>query len=86
MQPGCTGHGQNTECNCNGGFPKAQCGELDGTQRIEDTQCDSDEAKRDDENYSYAAVWEFMGEGKKPALHKEDLVFENVELTQRSYK
>jgi succinate dehydrogenase / fumarate reductase flavoprotein subunit len=32
------------------------------------------------------AAWEFAGEGKDPVLHKEPLVFENVHLTQRSYK
>ncbi|KAA3614740.1 MAG: fumarate reductase/succinate dehydrogenase flavoprotein subunit [Calditrichaeota bacterium] len=56
-----------------------------GHFRLE-SQTEEGEAKRDDEKYSYASVWEFKGEGKKPALHKEDLVFENVELTQRSYK
>ena len=44
------------------------------------------EAKRDDKKYTYVSCWEYKGEGKEPALHKEDLVFENVELTQRSYK
>ncbi len=50
------------------------------------------EAKRDDENYSYVAAWEFpknsTGEMMTgdPVLHKEELVFENVKLTQRSYK
>jgi len=44
------------------------------------------EAKRDDENYSHVSVWEFKGLGEAPALHKEPLVFENVQLSQRSYK
>ena len=44
------------------------------------------EAKRDDENYSHVAVWEFKGLGEAPALYKEPLVFENVKLSQRSYK
>ena len=44
------------------------------------------EAKRDDENYSHVAVWEFNGVGETPALHKEPLTFENVQLSQRSYK
>lgn len=56
-----------------------------GHFRLE-SQTEEGEAKRDDENYSYAAVWEHKGENKKAALHKEDLVFENVKLTQRSYK
>ncbi|MEX2467500.1 MAG: fumarate reductase/succinate dehydrogenase flavoprotein subunit [Gemmatimonadota bacterium] len=44
------------------------------------------EAKRDDENYSHVSVWEFKGVGEAPALHREPLVFENVQLSQRSYK
>lgn len=44
------------------------------------------EAKRDDENYSYVAAWEFKGLDTAPELHKEPLVFENVHLGIRSYK
>lgn len=44
------------------------------------------EALRDDENYTYAAAWEFAGDDKDPILNKEDLIFENVELKTRSYK
>ncbi len=48
-------------------------------------QTEEGEAKRDDENYAYVAAWEFVDVGKWN-LHKEDLVFENVQLSQRSYK
>ena len=44
------------------------------------------EAKRDDENFSHASVWEYQGSDKEPKLHKEALEFEHVKLTQRSYK
>ena len=44
------------------------------------------EAKRDDERFCHVSVWEHQGVGKQPTLHKEPLVFENVKLTQRSYK
>ncbi len=44
------------------------------------------EAMRDDENFAHVAAWEFAGVGTDPVLHKEPLVFENVALTQRSYK
>jgi len=44
------------------------------------------EAKRDDENYAYSAAWEFRGVGETPVLHKEELEFEHVPLSQRSYK
>ena len=47
---------------------------------------DKGEAKRDDENFRYAAAWEFKGVGAEHVLHKEQLEFENVELQVRSYK
>jgi succinate dehydrogenase / fumarate reductase flavoprotein subunit len=43
------------------------------------------EAARRDEEYCYAAAWEFSATGEPPVLHKEDLVFEYVHPTQRSY-
>jgi succinate dehydrogenase / fumarate reductase flavoprotein subunit len=49
-------------------------------------QTEAHEAKRDDENFCYVAAWEFAGKEKEPHVHKEPLVFENVELSQRSYK
>jgi succinate dehydrogenase / fumarate reductase flavoprotein subunit len=52
----------------------------------EEYQTPEGEALRDDENFAYVAAWEYLGEGKEEALHKESLVFENVKLTQRSYK
>jgi len=47
---------------------------------------DEGEAKRDDENFSYVAAWEFTGENGEPALHKEDLKFDNIKMATRSYK
>ena len=44
------------------------------------------EAKRDDHNFAHVAAWEYQGDDRAPALHKEPLVFENVHLAQRSYK
>lgn len=52
----------------------------------EESQTAEGEALRNDEKFSYAAAWEFSGDVRKPALHKEPLEFENVKLTQRSYK
>ncbi len=49
-------------------------------------QTDEGEAKRDDEHFAFVAAWEYKGEGKPEVMYKEDLVFENVKLTQRSYK
>ncbi|RMF92228.1 MAG: fumarate reductase/succinate dehydrogenase flavoprotein subunit [Nitrospinota bacterium] len=50
----------------------------------EESQTPEGEAKRDDEHFCYVAAWEYTE--NEPILHKEPLVFENVELTQRSYK
>ena len=52
----------------------------------EESQTEENEAKRDDANFSYAAVWEYKGQGTVPALHKEPLTFEYVIPSQRSYK
>ena len=44
------------------------------------------EALRDDEHFTYVAVWEYNGPDKEPTLIKEPLVFEVVHLAQRNYK
>jgi succinate dehydrogenase / fumarate reductase flavoprotein subunit len=44
------------------------------------------EAKRDDDKFCHAAVWEYRGDTTEPARHIEPLVFENVKLATRSYK
>jgi succinate dehydrogenase / fumarate reductase flavoprotein subunit len=49
-------------------------------------QTDDGEAMRNDEDFCYAAAWEFKGVGKTPELHKEPLKFEHVKLAVRSYK
>ena len=57
-----------------------------GCHLREESQTEEHEAKRDDASYSYVAAWEFTGVGESPKLHKEELQFENVKPTQRSYK
>jgi succinate dehydrogenase / fumarate reductase flavoprotein subunit len=52
----------------------------------EEYQTEDGEAKRDDANYCYVSAWEYKGAGADEVLHKEPLVFENVKLSQRSYK
>jgi len=52
----------------------------------EEHQTPDGEAQRDDDNFAYVGAWEYNGPGKPGTLHKEDLVFENVHLAQRSYK
>jgi succinate dehydrogenase / fumarate reductase, flavoprotein subunit len=57
-----------------------------GAHFREEHQTPEGEPLRDDLNYCHVAAWEFTGVGKTPILHKEPLTFENVHLTQRSYK
>jgi succinate dehydrogenase / fumarate reductase flavoprotein subunit len=52
----------------------------------EEYQTPDGEALRDDEHFSYAAAWEYMGPGHAPKLHSEPLQFEYVHPSQRSYK
>ncbi|MDQ1289334.1 MAG: succinate dehydrogenase / fumarate reductase, flavoprotein subunit [Actinomycetota bacterium] len=52
----------------------------------EESQTEDGEAERRDEEFAYAAAWEWGGEDSSPVLHKEDLVYEFIELKQRSYK
>jgi len=47
---------------------------------------DSGEAKRNDDQFAHAAVWEWQGENKHPVRHSEPLVYEEVQFTTRSYK
>ena len=74
-----------------------ECGELmvrDALNREEscgghfraEYQTEEGEALRNDEQFAYAAAWEYTGDNQAPALHKEPLAFENVKLAQRSYK
>ena len=73
-------------------FELAEVMWLDASQREEscgahfreEHQTEEGEAKRDDDAFSHAAVWEFTGDA--PRRHVEPLVFENVTLSQRSYK
>ena len=51
-----------------------------------ESQTEDGEAARDDDDFSYVAAWEFTGVGEPPVLHKEDLVFDYVTPSQRSYK
>ncbi len=57
-----------------------------GAHFREEHQTPDGEALRDDDRFAHVAAWEFNGVGDPPSLHKEPLVFENVSLSQRSYK
>jgi succinate dehydrogenase / fumarate reductase flavoprotein subunit len=52
----------------------------------EEHQTPENEAKRNDDQFCHVAAWEFKGVGQNPELHKEELGFEHVKLTTRSYK
>jgi succinate dehydrogenase / fumarate reductase flavoprotein subunit len=52
----------------------------------EEFQTPDGEAQRDDQNFSYVAAWEYQGTDKPPVLHKEPLVYEEVQMSTRSYK
>ena len=56
-----------------------------GHFRVE-SQTPEGEAKRDDENFAYVAVWEYNGPDQEPTMLKEPLTFEAVHLAQRNYK
>ncbi len=52
----------------------------------EEHQTEEGEAKRDDENFSFVGAWEYKGVDSTPQIHKEELTYEEVKMTQRSYK
>jgi succinate dehydrogenase / fumarate reductase flavoprotein subunit len=52
----------------------------------EEHQTGEGEAKRDDRNFMFVAAWEHRGDDQDPLLHKEDLVYEELEVKTRSYK
>ena len=57
-----------------------------GCHLREESQTPEGEALRNDDEYAYVAAWKYQGEDKQSELNKEPLKFENVKLTQRSYK
>jgi succinate dehydrogenase / fumarate reductase flavoprotein subunit len=57
-----------------------------GAHFREEHQTPEGEALRNDEEFANVSAWEFTGDLSRPTIHREELVFENVELTTRSYK
>jgi succinate dehydrogenase / fumarate reductase flavoprotein subunit len=57
-----------------------------GAHLREESESEEGEAIRDDENFCHVSAWEYTGDDSAPSLHKEPLVFENIQLSQRSYK
>jgi succinate dehydrogenase / fumarate reductase flavoprotein subunit len=62
-----------------------RCESCGGHFRVEH-QTEEGEAKRDDNSYTHVSAWEYTGDLSEPRLHIEPLEFEEVRLTQRSYK
>ena len=52
----------------------------------EESQSQEGEALRDDANFTFVSAWEYKGEPSEAKLHKEELIYENIELKTRSYK
>ena len=57
-----------------------------GAHFREESQTSEGEAQRNDEFYSYVAAWQYEGDERTHIIQKEQLEFDNVQLTQRSYK
>jgi succinate dehydrogenase / fumarate reductase flavoprotein subunit len=55
-------------------------------EEVKDGTTQSGEAKRHDDQFQYVAAWEHVEPGTPPILHKEELVFEEVQPSIRSYK
>jgi succinate dehydrogenase / fumarate reductase flavoprotein subunit len=57
-----------------------------GAHFREEYQTSEGEARRDDANYCHVSVWEYTGPNEPPVFHKEPLAFDEVTLSERSYK
>lgn len=75
----------NREESCGGHF-RGEHQFTDADPEVQDGRTQAGEAKRHDDQFSYVAAWEYQGEGVKPKLHKEELVFEFVTPSIRSYQ
>lgn len=74
----------NREESCGGHF-RLEYQFNEDSPEVKDGKTQPGEALRRDDEYAYVAAWEFKGVGTPPALHKEELEFENVHLAIRSY-
>jgi succinate dehydrogenase / fumarate reductase flavoprotein subunit len=61
-------------------------GESCGSHFRDEYQTEDGEALRNDEHYCHVTAWEYKGPDKPPVPHKEQLVFEEVKPSTRSYK
>ena len=52
----------------------------------EEFQTEDGEARRDDDGFAYVAAWQYTGNPSEAVMHKEELIFNDIELKTRSYK
>ena len=74
----------NREESCGGHF-RSEHQFFESDPEVQSGKTQPGEAKRDDQEYQYVAAWEHTAPGKKPVLHKEELVYEEVQPSIRSY-
>ncbi|MDB4408889.1 fumarate reductase/succinate dehydrogenase flavoprotein subunit [Akkermansiaceae bacterium] len=74
----------NREESCGGHF-RSEHQFFESDPEVQSGKTQSGEAKRDDQEYQYVAAWEHTAPGEKPVLHKEELVYEEVQPSIRSY-
>jgi succinate dehydrogenase / fumarate reductase flavoprotein subunit len=72
------------EESCGGHF-RSEHQFTDKDSEVAEGKTQPGEAKRHDETYAYVSAWEYHGPGQAPTLHKEELKYESVKLSVRSY-
>ncbi len=72
------------EESCGGHF-RAEHQFTEESQEVKEGKTQPGEAQRHDEDFAYVSAWEYKGPGQAPTLHKEDLEYESVKLSVRSY-
>ncbi len=75
----------NREESCGGHF-RSEHQFFDSDEEVKDGRTQPGEAKRHDDQFQYVAAWEHAGHAQAPILHKEELVYEEVQPSIRSYK
>ena len=72
------------EESCGGHF-RGEHQFTEDSQEVKDGKTQPGEAKRHDDTFAYVSAWEYHGPGQTPTLHKEELEYESVKLSVRSY-
>lgn len=75
----------NREESCGGHF-RSEHQFTEGDPEVQDGTTQAGEARRNDDQFQYVAAWEHTEPSTPPTLHKEDLIFEEVQPSIRSYK